>query len=84
MFLRVCLIQTTCFKGKGIHDLIQTLLKHILPTKYNGYYTYIIPGQSSKSSARKTNAGILRAEPFPVDIHAQPKKKEKKTRILKT
>lgn len=33
VFLRVCLIQTTCLKGKGIYDLIQTLLKTYIANK---------------------------------------------------
>lgn len=83
VFLHVCLIQTTRLKEKGItpsrsnSDLAENILCQ-QKGLYNGYFTYIILGQSSKSSARKSNAGILRAEPFSVDIHAPPKKKEKK------
>lgn len=96
VFLHVCSIQTTRFKGKGIapsrfnSDLAENIFCQQRGL-YNGnstnpnYYSYrntmnnIILGQSSKSSARKSNAGILRAKPFPVDIHAPPKKKGKKT-----
>lgn len=96
MFLHVCSIQTTRFKGKVIapsrfnSDLAENIFCQQRGL-YNGnstnpnYYSYrntmnnIILGQSSKSSARKSNAGILRAEPFPVDIHAPPNKKGKKT-----
>lgn len=95
VFLHVCLIQTTRFKGKGItpsrfnSDLAENIFCQQRDL-YNGnstnpnYYSYcntmnnILLGQSSKSSARNSNAGILRAELFSVDIHAPPKKKEKK------